>query len=82
MISSHSHYVGHNPSPDNGEYLVTLRQWSDHSYTEKNPLVWAKKHCSSFIKDTGYFTVSDSHPYYVFHFGNDQDATMFALKWA
>jgi hypothetical protein len=48
------------------------------------PLPWAKKYCSSYITNDvhcdGYNTYDNSRIDYFF--GNEEEATMFALRWA
>jgi hypothetical protein len=53
-------------------------------------LDWAKEHCSSYITNTGKIegAWSDDTGYrsarivYEFHFYDEHDAAMFALKWS
>lgn len=42
-------------------------------------LSWCKKHCKSYITNTGY--IKDLEVYYEYYFSDEKDAVMFLLKW-
>ena len=45
-------------------------------------LNWALKHCRSYITNDAYVSADHSDQYYVnYYFGDERDATAFALRW-
>lgn len=70
---------GHNPAP-NDTLLEALKDYysiqleSDDDYNEK--LSWCLEHCQNKFRDISH---SRGRSWY---FQNEQDATMFSLKWA
>ena len=69
---------GHHPAPAD-TLLEALRDYyviqlsSDDNYNEK--LTWCLEHCQNKFRD---FSYSHGRSWY---FQNEQDATMFSLKW-
>jgi len=43
-------------------------------------LEWAKDNCPSYITNSGKRD-EDGNYFIVYHFGSEQDATLFALRW-
>lgn len=45
-------------------------------------LDWAKKHCNSYITNAGGKRTNRGFTTIDYYFGDQRDATMFALRWA
>lgn len=82
MMSLESHISGKNERIAKEESLMALlNTWhkvptgdEDNNFNEK--LVWCLEHCQSKFRDIkDYDTV-------IWYFQNEQDATLFAMKWA
>lgn len=70
---------GHSPAPDD-KLLTALKDYhviqleTDDDYNEK--LTWCLEHCQNKFRD---ISQSRGRSWY---FQNEQDATMFSLKWS